>query len=449
MNDRSQNYMFVSYSHANDIKRFLLEFEKKGYNLVYDETMSYGEEWDLNARRYIQSEKCKGVIILVSDAALTSKPVLREMEYARQFGKKYIPVMSENLTLNELYNSMVDKLDENRKYILNSMMEFLSSEQLYISINDLKWDRIETAFGKLGFKPTTYNNTFYTKRYTSEIPGEKQRLDRQQMGYYEFDMQVINEVLDTFGRDNLCVLDLGCSDGKLTISRFSQDKRISKVIGVDYNEKDIMEAKRNAQEYGDKFKFYVVDLDSPNVIFQLAEILRENSIPKIDIVFSALVLHHLKAPKILLLKLYEIFSEDGKIILRGSDDGGKLCYPQSDLLDEIMQRYSKLITASDRSNGRKLYGQLYNTGYTGIKMYYSVSDTCERDRKSRDNMFKIGFGFRLNQLDNLIALNPDNEYLKNERIWLENALNKFREVFYERDFWYCVTSYIAVAGVKD
>lgn len=450
MNDRTKDYVFISYSHANDIDPITSAFDKQGYNVVFDNAMSYGEEWDLNARRYISSERCKGVLIVVSEKSLTSKPVLTEIEYTARFRKKFFCIMTNNLTLMELYNSIADKLDENKRYVLDSIMEYLSDQQLFVRASGFDWARIKETFAQWGFSGDAPqgNEDFVVGKYTSEIKGEKERLFRQQKGYYNFDMRAINGVFDELGRDDLCILDLGCSNGALTISRFASDSRIKKVIGVDYNERDIEEAKAAAEGYGDRFAFYRLDLEDKNVISELNSIFAENGIEKIDLVFAALVLHHLKNPKLLLLKLYDIFSDDGKIIIRGSDDGGKLCYPETELLNEIIERSGKLITNSDRSNGRKLYSQLYGTGYVGIRMLYSVTDTCEKDRKRKENLFDVGFKFRLNRIDDLIKLNPDNEFLKSERAWMEKALTTLKEAFCERDFWYCNTSYIAVAGVK-
>ena len=450
MNDRTSDYVFVSYSHANDVSRLLNAFDEHGYNVVYDRAMSYGEEWDLNARRYISSDLCKGVVLMVSEAFLTSKAVLTELEYTSRFGKKRFCVMLENKTLSELCTSLAGALDDNKQYIMDSIMEILSSEQLFARSDAMDWERIGETFSTWGFSAMDSHKAapLVMRGYTSAIAGEKERLARQQMGYYQFDMQAVNSVLDTFDRDGLCVLDIGCSNGGLTISRFSQDARIRKVIGVDYNAADIEEAREAAKPYGDKFAFYTLDLESDDVIERLQAILAENGAESVDIVFAALVLHHLSKPKLLLLKLYDIFSSDGKIIIRGSDDGGKLCYPNSELLEEVLQRYSRIVTNSDRSNGRKLYGQLYDTGYVGIHMMYSVVDTCEKSRQEKENLYRVGFAFRIKRVDRLIELNPEQAYLKEERAALVTDLEKLRECFCERSFWYCNTSYIAIAGIQ-
>lgn len=45
-------------------------------------------------------------------------------------------------------------------------------------------------------------------------------------------------------------------------------------------------------------------------------------------------------------------------------------------------------------------------------MLYSVTNTCEKDRKSKENFYKVGFGFRLNTVDSIIALNSTKAYLE-------------------------------------
>ena len=60
------------------------------------------------------------------------------------------------------------------------------------------------------------------------------------------------------GRTELSVLDIGCNDGSRTFSRFSDD-RISRVIGLEYNQELVETAER---KYVDsKFFFYQRDVE--------------------------------------------------------------------------------------------------------------------------------------------------------------------------------------------
>ena len=450
MNDRTKDYVFVSYSHADDISPILDAFEERGYNLVFDQVMSYGEEWDLNARRYIQNTRCKGVLSILSPSSLCSKPVLIETEYAARFKKNIFAILTEHRTLPQIYASLSGTLDENKLYVLDSMMDCFPPEQLYAFADSLDWDKIRQTFDLWGFHPTPKSDYegITQAAYSSDIKNEAGRLAQQKENYYELDRQAIDLALENVTKDKITVLDLGCGNGSVAISRFADDPRVGKVIGVDVHKGNIAEANESAAAYGDKFSFHVVDLNGEDCVDNIRQIMTALGVESIDLVFAALVLHHLENPRLLLLRLYDIFDHHGKIIVRGSDDGTKLCYPENKLMNEIMDRYNRLIVSSDRENGRKIYGQLYHAGFTGIRMLYTVSDTSDKDYSFKEVLFNMAFGFRLNRVDALLEKNPTNAFIQKERAWLESALERFRDVFLAPDFWYSTTIYIAVAEVS-
>lgn len=446
--DRTKDYVFLSYSHKDNVDNILQAFESRDYNIVYDTSMLLGEEWTMQARRYIDNEKCKGVIFVTSENSLTSTAVLHEVEYTKKYHKKSFCLLIDNKTMPELCHGIYDDLDDSSKYIMDCIAQNFTDSQLYVNWCNIDWDRIAATFADWGFRAEQGPASINQPLYTSELAGEHTRLENQQRGYFNFDKQALDSVLAEFDRDGLVVMDLGCANGALTFSRFAGYDRIKKVIGVDYNENDIRRASEAAEGYGGKFSFYHLDLEADDAVARLKAILKENGADHADIVFSALVLHHLNAPTKLLLRLYDIFGDDGKIIIRSADDGGKLCYPESELLQELLDDYSKLIASSDRSSGRKLYSQLYSTGYVGIRMMYQVVDTCEKDRRNRSSLFDVGFSYRLKRLDELVEANPGNAALAKSRDDFAAKLARFKEAFVDRSFWYCNTSYIAIAGVK-
>lgn len=444
MNDRTREYVFLSYSHKDDISDQIKMIESKGYNIVYDSSLHIGDSWDLKIRRYINNSLCKGVITFISRASLSSKAVLLETDYAKQFMKNTMAISLENVSLSKILATIKD---EESKIIAGEIIENFPPEKLYVNVSNLESNtRFYNTLEEWGLKKIVGLGNIILQTHTSNIAGEKIRIDKQQKGYYDFDMHSINQVLNTFKREDLCVLDLGCSSGKLTASRFC-DCRIAKVIGLDYNQRDIIEAKNS--NYGEKFVFYNLNLEKRTCVEEIKNILIENNVDKVDIVFSALTLHHLNNPLTLLLQLYDVFNKDGKIIVRGSDDGGKMCYPNNELLKELFERYNKLINSvTDRYNGRKLYKYLYDAGYVNIYMDYNITDTCEKSRAEKEIIYEIGFGFRRNRLKTIAQMNAENSIIINEVEWQLNALDKIKEMFCNREFWYCVTSYMAIASVE-
>lgn len=448
MNDTTKEYVFLSYSHKDDIEPLLDWLDRKGYNAVYDSELSLGDLWDMKVRRYINNKKCKGVLSVLSRASLVSPAILKETDYVHLFNKSSACVLLDNCSLAETHALIVNEDD---KEIAASIMERFPPEKIYITLNELlaspdnKLDSTLEQWGVHVETDPTEISLLPIDRYTSEIKGEAERLNRQQLGYFNFDMDAINKAIEESPKDEFVVLDLGCSNGEITSSRF-EDDRFKVVIGVDYNASDIEKAK--AADYGAKFHFYHMDLESDEFIAELNDKLKLLNIAKVDIVFMALTLHHLKDPHKFLFKLYDVFSDSGVIILRGSDDGGKLCYPESELLSEFLTRYDVLVSSvSDRCNGRKMYKQLSDAGYLDIKMMYQVVDTCEKTRAEKANFYRVGFGFREVRLQEIAERNPQNAGIQKEVEWQLKALFKIKELFGRRDFWYSNVSYIAMAAV--
>ncbi len=449
MNDRTRDYVFFSYSHRDEVAPILAEFENKGYNIVYDDSIEYGKEWDLSVRRYIGNDKCKGIIFAMSRNSAVSKQILQETGLMREFRKNCIVLMLQDLSLNELKDSIYSGLDERSRYIADSIVNCFPPEQLYATAGKIDWKKLKSTFESWHFfSDSPDGEAIVLPAYDASASSEQERLKSQQLGYADVDTTAINAALMQIEGDDLCVLDIGCSNGELTISRFAEIGRITKVIGIDINTDAIDAAKRSAEKYGDKFSFYAADLEDEHILDILMAILKENGREKVDVVFAALVLHHLKAPQRLLLSLYYIFSDDGKIIVRGSDDGGKLCYPNSELLEDILHSYYALLPNSDRQNGRKIYSMLYDAGYLNIQLMYSIRDTCNRNRREREYMYDVGFSFRIRRLNELMELNPDNKKLRAECERVKNLINQFKTEFSSPKFWYCNTTYIAIAGLK-
>lgn len=450
MKEDTKDYVFISYSHDDNIDEVLEWFRDNQYNVEYDKSLSAGEEWKNTVRHLIKSNNCKGVLAIMSRNSLSSNAVLEEMEIAGNH-KQYAAISLDKVSLATLF----DSLDEKSKPIGKDILEFFPREKIYVTLDGLKdgsdCKKLEGAFEDWGLKKDaslTRGNVATLDRYTSEISGEKERLSNQQKGYYTFDMEAINSVLESYPQEDaqLTVLDLGCSNGALTTSRFSGSK-FANVIGIDYNKSDIEEAEKNCTD--NRFKFFCMDLNDPKFKDKLKEKLNSLGIERVDIVFMALTLHHLDHPDEFLKDLYDVFKSGDHIIIRGSDDGGKLCYPNDELLQDFLSRYAKIVSeVNDRQNGRKLYSQLFNAGYEDISIKYQIVDTCGMKGQDKKCMYNIGFAFREERLKEIINRNENNQQIKKEAESLLQALKKFHEGFINGAFWYCNTSYIAIAKVE-
>ena len=133
------------------------------------------------------------------------------------------------------------------------------------------------------------------------------------------------------------------------------------------------------------------------------------------------------------------------IIVRGSDDGSKLCHPNSDLMEEIIKRCADLPEASDRYNGRKLFAQLTNSGFRDARVFSTMTDLSEFDFDGRAALFAESFAYRSDAFKRRMEAVPDDTARKKEYQWICDALEEFENQFYESNFWYCEYDYEAIA----
>lgn len=444
------DYVFLSYSHGDSIEKYQEILEAAGYNYVFDESISYGEEWDLKVRRQISNSKCKGIILFLSEKSVVSSSILTEIEYAQRYNKAFMAVLLQATTVSEVFSSVQKKCSENQKFVAESMSEFFPQNKLYIKTDEFYFDeksKLRNTFVEWGFLPSvTKENEYQTSLYTSEIFGEKERLRFQADGYVEFDKMAIERAISLITKKDIVVLDLGCSDGFVTYTRFANISRVKKVIGVDYNEIDIIKAKELYCKE-DKFSFYTIDLNKSDFVAQIKSILVKEGVEGVDLAFAAFIVQHVKDQKLFLLRLFDLFTSEGKLIIRESDDGCKIGYPQDSLMEEIISRSNNLIKTSDRLIGRKLYPYLQELGYNNAQVFYQIDDTINKSRKEKEWLFTMGFSFRINRIRSICNDNPNNRFLQKEIAWLEPAVEKLKSQFFSIGFYYSVRSFIAIAGV--
>lgn len=282
-------------------------------------------------------------------------------------------------------------------------------------------------------------------RDSSYDPGkhnESRRLIIQSNNTRAADMPAIEYALRELGSNRpLYALDLGCAYGYVTKDRFAAFENV-RVVGLDRSADCIEFAK--AKRAADRISYYCVDLESPDFDETMQTIMDEQGIEKFDLVFSTLVLHHLKDPVKLLIRVRKYLAKGGYIIVRGSDDGSVIAYNDQGLVQKIIDKHLSTPGTSDRLNGRKLYYQLFTSGYKDIRMMSYIKDLSGKDFDERHDIFEERFSYRIDYIKNLLKKDPANILLKNDLEWMEYALNKLEELFGNESFWYQEVDFVAV-----
>ena len=280
--------------------------------------------------------------------------------------------------------------------------------------------------------------------YDPSAHRELRRLRTQAENTRPADMPAIEYALSQIPEKTVYVLDAGCAYGYVTFDRFGgmTDREIH-LLGIDRSAACIEKAKANNRE--PYFSFDTADMEAPDFEGRMEALMQDAGIPAFDIIFSSLVIHHLKDPVSALRRLRKFLRRGGYIILRGSDDGSVLAYGDDGLVQKIIDKHLSTPGISDRHNGRKLYRQLYSSGYKQIRAFPYVKDLTGKSFDERMDIFDERFAYRINYVQNLLAKDPDSLTLVNEVRWMEYALKKLEDLFGDESFWYQEVDFVYVA----
>jgi SAM-dependent methyltransferase len=308
-------------------------------------------------------------------------------------------------------------------------------------------DGSEAAAGLLQRLPTIIRSEGGKSGYSPVYGNEKERLKIQGSNYRRIDLTAFRQALDGMnGASDLLALDVGSAGGDVTIDRFGEFEEFRHIIGVDLHEGRVADANAAAANHGGKFSFHAADIEAPDFEDKMKELLRSHGKSHFDFIFSALTLHHLASPLKALFKLRKLLASGGCIVLRGSDDGSKLAYPDEQHLVKTMIWLTQQVEgASDRENGRKLYHQLWKTGFRRIETLYDVIDTAGLSIDQRMALFQGSFSYRIHNFRKRLERDPGNEMYEAEYNWMREALEELEIQFADDSFLYQETLYVAIA----
>jgi len=246
-------------------------------------------------------------------------------------------------------------------------------------------------------------------------------------------------------------LDVGCGNGNVTFNRFGRYiDAFQSIHGIDKNPSLINSANaaKEKNKHGDKYFFQTLDVDIP----EFGPSLCNEKPSSYDLIFTALTLHHFADPEAALEDLFKLLSKDGVLIARGSDDGTKICYPESSylLMKGIIDATMSVEGISDRHNGRKLYSQFKRVGFDLVHMVNHISDTVGLSKQGREDFFKQSFSYRKDYISRKLEKAEPEEKgkLRKQLEQMEGALTKLKNDFKNsKDFYYCEVTFVAI-GIK-
>ncbi len=375
-------------------------------------------------------EDCTDFILIVSDSTFSQRIfqaddwVHRELALALRLNKNVVPVF--------VNGTIPDDLPEDIARIKNRQgLQQIDPNLISENYKKLIDERLVSKPQKMILPWKMRRCSAYDVNYGDE----QERLAIQSNNAYLSDMNVLA------GYGGGIVLDVGAAFGTVTVSRFS-DEKYSKVYGFDRSVKCVEYANLHSS---DKFEFFVADLEASDFRSNMQSFMRERGIKGFDIIFSSLVLHHLKDPELALRNLRRLLVKGGIIIVRGSDDGTKAAYPDPrGMLKTIVDKTLACPNTSDRLNGRKIYSWLIESGFSDVEMFSFMRDTSRMDMDDREDLFRESFSYRLNYFRKEWESHPEDPDKFQEFDEMETLLAMFENEFMKESFWYAEYDYIGV-----
>ena len=375
-------------------------------------------------------EDCTDFILIVSDSTFSQRIfqaddwVHRELALALRLNKNVVPVF--------VNGTIPDDLPEDIAHIKNRQgLQQIDPNLISENYKKLIDERLVSKPQKMILPWKMRRCSAYDVNYGDE----QERLAIQSNNAYLSDMNVLA------GYGGGIVLDVGAAFGTVTVSRFS-DEKYPKVYGFDRSVKCVEYANLHSS---DKFEFFVADLEADDFRSNMQSFMRERGIKGFDIIFSSLVLHHLKDPELALRNLRRLLVKGGIIIVRGSDDGTKAAYPDPrGMLKTIVDKTLACPNTSDRLNGRKIYSWLIESGFSDVEMFSFMRDTSRMDMDDREDLFRESFSYRLNYFRKEWESHPEDPDKFQEFDEMETLLAMFENEFMKESFWYAEYDYIGV-----
>ena len=244
---------------------------------------------------------------------------------------------------------------------------------------------------------------------------EIERLAVQNRLLSRYEMPVVEQLLS--GGCGKAVLDIGCNDGQKTVRLF-ENAAVSRVIGLEYNEK----LARQAQErFGnDKFSFHPCDVEAADFSAQLETLCSDANAAQFDVIYLSFVLMHLSAPEKLLAQLKPFLKDTGCLLVIEPHDRVSLLEPDPQkLLPEFLDILEQDKYAGNRHVGAKLPQMLKDAGYGDVTLWNDGISAGAGDPEQKKDIFRTFFSYLPEDVQILRSLEPENRRYQHWHSWLQ------------------------------
>lgn len=410
---------FISHQHEdiNYVESLANELESRGLKCWYAPRNVVGKY----AKAIVHGiSHSKVFLLILNSRSITSEAVLDELEMAHNIAKNtpycvIQPVFTEFLDYDDV------QYHEAMLYIRR--LQFVHAENT-TSISEVV-ERILEKQPQLRQLVEKRSKSQYVVQEKEDI-----RLERQNQLLDSFDLDIYQRVWAQY--DSPKVLDVGCGTGDMLASRFG-DSDFGILVGFDRSKRQIETAKI---KHGSPNRYYYeVDIESPDFSETLESIKNSLQIKHFDIVNVSMVLLHVQDPEKLLSILRSSISNHGTIIIRDIDDGINFAYPDPDNAFARIYKMCYHDTQSGyRHNGRKVFSDLINAGYSEVSLERQGMSTIGMTNQQKETLFSMYFPFILENAKIMMDNAPWNIEYQEDYCWYQKNFDQIHSKFSHSDF---------------
>lgn len=369
--------------------------------------------------------KSKIFILVLNEHSSNSQHCLNEVEIAYKAnisgnqGITIMPFRVDNKDLSmamEYYVKRLHWIDAANRSIEVAVNELLSK---VLSI--LRPMQDNTKVGE------RIDNKYFVATDTKEI----NRLKVQSNLLKSFEQDVYDNAVNN--KSNVCVLDLGCNNGDLIMDRIGNREEVSRIIGIEYEEQTVDEAKNKYAN--SKFSVYRADVESDEFEQVLIDALTEQNAKGFDIVCISMLFLHLKKPYKVIRIVRKYMNGNAIIIVRDIDDGLNYAYPDENAdFERAIAICSSNETSGYRKSGRQIYSLLVSGGMSNVKLEKCGLNSIGMNYEEKQALFDTYFSFIMEDLILMNKRYPDNAKISQDLEWYKSQYDNLNEKFHSNEF---------------
>ena len=235
--------------------------------------------------------------------------------------------------------------------------------------------------------------------------------------------------------DGARVLDAGCFDGFNTALKFGPYRNLAEIVGLDPDAHAIERAR--AEHADERFTWGQGGIES----FDAAD-------ETFDLVYFSHSFQHVRSKERTLENVFRLLKPGGFVAIKTVDDSCNQSFPDPQnlmrrtyrLYEEQVLPHTEHTRWTDRNNGQKCYGYLHGAGFGNIRVRTQRTDTADRTRRERLDLFERGTYFR-SKVPQTAA----------EGVALEmgELLESWRQLFEDGGYYYATETFLVLAQKPD